>query len=334
MVNGTDRNSAQAPDLRSGDGHEAALVPEPLPAERTADFHNYSTKALMSEDASEASSAGIRLSGAAHVAGHAYLDTKSKQEEATRRLVHHLMMEENLRAMRRALDAYVADLEERVAVAELERDELLADIARNDDTLEALESSLAAGIAAIDRIEAGEELELDEDGALEDLALEELVRAYEIENGVSLDRQNTALLLAVLRDRVEQLRAEADGIRSEQDERRNALKHKEDEIEGLKSDLDEAEALKAELEQASRIADDAEREKRIENLIQDAPEHLLVEMAKSGAFSAEVDALLDERNVAFAENLIDDAATDALLTDLMQGDPVSPEASVVPKPFG
>jgi len=290
-------------------------------------IQNYSVKKLMGDgdEPESASYAGLRLNGAAHENASSYETSDGKGRKSIERLILKLALQENLEAMSKAVDDYIEMLRDELAVLEIERDTLASGIEQLENDLRLIEARLISINDAIDLIEEGEELELDGDeNRLKDPNVEALISGYERAKGISVDRSDTALLLAILRAEEERIEPEKMELEKRVREEKERLQEIEDEITEHRDAISDAEKFKEELDRISAITDDVERERQMQELIENTPKHLLSELAENGLIEPAEDLSAENRN---NEDFLSQLDLDA-------DEPETIASPPVPKPFG
>jgi|GEM_PF-3210772 len=297
--------------------------------------HDHSTKMLMDEGADNRSTAGVRLNGAAQQVASDTPNASAKQSDTFINLIINLALEENIRAMSRAVDDYIDDLRDEIDAAKVRRDQVASELEQMKIELRELEENRIAIKGGMDRIESGEELELDESSkGLKDEKLEKLVRGYEEKNGVQVDRENMALLLAVLQAEYtgmdEKQQNLTDSIKLKQEE----LNDRNDQISGLESGLTEAEAFRSELDQVSSISDKAEREVQLAKLMEDAPDNLLIGISEDENLSEKMRNHINHQleEMEHSSNA-DELEVDSFLDEIISDEPDEAFSPSPPNPF-
>jgi len=92
--------------------------------EEAVKIQNYSVKAL-AEETGKTSIGGLRLNGAAHQAAAVPID-EEREKDSLLKLV--IALEENMKAMQRAVDEYIEDLQEEIEAKRVERDQGASDL--------------------------------------------------------------------------------------------------------------------------------------------------------------------------------------------------------------
>lgn len=290
-------------------------------------IQNYSVKQPMGDgdEPEVASYAGLRLNGTAHENASVYETSDGKGRKSIERLILKLALQENLEAMSRAVDDYIERLREELAVLEIERDTLASDIEQLETDLRLIEARLISINEAIDRIEEGEELELDEStNKLKDSNIEALISEYEKAKGISVDRSDAALLLAILRAEEERIEPEKIELEKRIRKETERLQEIEGEITEHRDAISDAEKFKEELDRISAIPDDVERERQMQELLENTPKHLLSELAEKG--------LIDPTEDLSAENRNNEDFLSQLDFDADESETIATPS--VPKPFG
>ncbi len=147
-----------------------------------------------------------------------------------------------------ALMRSVAAIEAQLAKLYERRDQLMSEIDQLEQEIEKLDQELDHLDDAIARLEKGEELGLDENGALKDKQLESALQEYERRTGKKVDRSDSDALLQALRDIEANKSNDRDAKQAELDGKRADLDDVHREIDGLEAQL---EAVQGEQNQLS-----------------------------------------------------------------------------------
>ncbi|SNY59408.1 hypothetical protein SAMN06297129_3755 [Pseudooceanicola antarcticus] len=137
-----------------------------------------------------------------------------------------------------ALMRSVAAIEAQLAKLYERRDQLMSEIDQLEQEIEKLDQELDHLDDAIARLEKGEELGLDENGALKDKQLETALQEYERRTGKKVDRSDSDALLQALRDIEANKSNDRDAKQAELDGKRADLDDVRREIDGLEAQLE------------------------------------------------------------------------------------------------